>query len=261
MNLQENINRIKNIMGLPERVYNYEPGRNTVPDRLPFDILKLIDAGVVFITPAIDGDPESPTYKEWLNEPGAHLITLYNVEHSSEDDWIKKAITKQADPTPFHRKDLTQDLYDGKYNQILWGLEKLGIDPNAMLYEKTDMNEGLDDTSWMDDEGNKVTLRDLLTISENIPVVDFPVEYLKPYLLDWGGDPEEMIKVKKADLQYPILIFVDNEGNIISIIDGHHRARKAIMLGREFINAKLIPLSSLPDDIGGVFKHLNSEPD
>jgi predicted RNA-binding protein len=141
MNLQEDIDRIKEVMGVPKRVYDYEEGRNTVPDRLPFDVLKLINAGVLFITPAMDGDPESPTYKEWLDEPGSHIITLYNVENSSEDGWIKKAITKQADPTPFHRKDFTQDLYDGKYNQILWGLEKLGIDPNTMLFEPSNIHE------------------------------------------------------------------------------------------------------------------------
>ncbi len=142
MNLQEDIDRIKEVMGVPKRVYDYEQGRNTVPDRLPFDVLKLINAGVLFITPAMDGDPQSPTYKEWLDEPGSHIITLYNVENSSEDGWIRKAITKQADPTPFHRKDFTQDLYDGKYNQILWGLEKLGIDPNTMLFEEQNINEG-----------------------------------------------------------------------------------------------------------------------
>lgn len=123
------------------------------------------------------------------------------------------------------------------------------------------LNESLDNTSWQDDEGNKVTLRDLLAITENTPVIDFPVEQLKPYLLDWNGDPDEMVKVKKADLQYPILIFVNDDLDILSIIDGHHRARKALMLGMEYISAKLIPLSCLPDDIGKVFKHLNSEPE
>jgi hypothetical protein len=45
-------------------------------------------------------------------------------------------------PNTIHRKDFTQDLYDGKYNQILWGLEKLGIDPNTMLFEEQNINEG-----------------------------------------------------------------------------------------------------------------------
>ena len=146
MNLQENIHRIKEVMGVPKRVYDYEQGRNTVPDRLPLDVLKLIDAGVLFITPAIDGDPKSPTYKEWLDESGSHIITLHNIDHSSADSWINKAVTKQADPTPLHTKDFTQDLYDGKYNQILWGLEKLGIDPNTMLFDETNDTMGINES-------------------------------------------------------------------------------------------------------------------
>jgi hypothetical protein len=39
-------------------------------------------------------------------------------------------------------KEVMGDLYDGKYNQILWGLEKLGIDPNTMLFEEQNINEG-----------------------------------------------------------------------------------------------------------------------
>lgn len=150
MNLQENIHRIKQVMGINEvrdgminylshlnpRVYDYDPNRNTVPmeDRYLFDVTKLINAGAAFITPAIDGDPESPTYKEWLDSPSIHFITLKNVMDSSEDGWIHKSITKKADPSPFHRKDFVYDIYDGKYNQILWSLEKLGIDPSSMIF-------------------------------------------------------------------------------------------------------------------------------
>ena len=126
----------------------------------------------------------------------------------------------------------------------------------SRVKELMNINEGLNDTSWTDDDDNTITLQDLLTATEDIPVVDFPVEYLKSHLLDWGGDEKEMKKVDKANLQYPILIFVDDEGNIISIIDGHHRARKAIKLKREFINAKLITFSKLPKEIKKVFKHL-----
>ena len=80
----------------PEMFYDYEEGRNTVPDRLPFDVNKLVNAGVVFVTPAIDGDRESKTYKKWLDEPYSHLITLRNIDHSNKDSWIHKAITKKA---------------------------------------------------------------------------------------------------------------------------------------------------------------------
>ena len=83
MNLQENISRIREVMELNpnERVYDYQKGRDTVSEKLPFDIDKLVDSGVVFVTPAIDGDPNSETYKEWLEEPYTHLISLHNVEH------------------------------------------------------------------------------------------------------------------------------------------------------------------------------------
>ena len=136
MNLQENIRRIlREEMELnpTKRVYDYDPVRDTVPERLPFDIDKLVDSGVVFVTPAIDGDPKSETYKEWTEEPHTHLISLYNVEHSSEDGWIKKAITKGASTEQY--KNFVNKIYDGKYNQILWSLEKLGINPMDMLID------------------------------------------------------------------------------------------------------------------------------
>jgi hypothetical protein len=133
-NLQESIRRI---LSEDSRVYDYDPERNTVPfdERLPFDVDKLLSVGAVFITPAIDGDPKSKTYKKWLNEPYVHLITLKNVLDSNPDSWIHKAITKKGDPESY-RKDFVYKFYDGKYNQILWSLEKLRIDPNDMIEDK-----------------------------------------------------------------------------------------------------------------------------
>ena len=138
-----------------ERVYDYDKERNTVPERLPFDIDKLVNSGVVFVTPAIDGDPNSKTYKEWLEEPYTHLISLYNVEHSSEDGWIKKAITKVA-PTEQY-KNFVNKIYDGKYNQILWGLEKLGINPTDMLID-TNLQENIRRVLREESEDKKLKL-------------------------------------------------------------------------------------------------------
>jgi hypothetical protein len=138
MTLHENIVRIHEIMGIdkPKMVYDYEEGRNTVESRLPFDIDKLVDVGAVFVTPSIDGDPESETYKEWTNEPFSHLITLYNIHHADQDSWIHKAVTKKA-PTNDWKDNLGKKLYDGKYNQILWSLDKLGINPKDILVDET----------------------------------------------------------------------------------------------------------------------------
>jgi len=114
-------------------VYNYEKGRNESPKRLPFDVNKLIDAGAIFITPAIEGDSSSKNYKKFLKRPYTHLITLHNIRHSSPDSWIHTAITRFASPKHWEGKDFANNLYDGKYNQILWSLDELGIPYESML--------------------------------------------------------------------------------------------------------------------------------
>jgi hypothetical protein len=121
------------------------------------------------------------------------------------------------------------------------------------------INEGLHDTSWENDEGDKITLMDLLNATEDIPVRKISVEELKPHLLLWDGDEDEVRKIESADLQYPILIFVNDDGEFITIIDGHHRAQKAARQGLETIRAKVIPINFLPKHIKRVFKHMMSE--
>jgi len=121
------------------------------------------------------------------------------------------------------------------------------------------MNEGLHDTSWQNDDGDKVTLLDLLNATEDIPVKNIPVEKIKSKLLTWDEDDEEVNKIEKADLQYPILIFVDDNNKFISIIDGHHRAQKAVRHKLKTIKAKIIPINSLPKDIRKVFGHLGKQ--
>ncbi len=119
--------------------------------------------------------------------------------------------------------------------------------------------EGLHDTSWENEEGDKITLIELLQVTENIPVQKVPLEWIKPHLLSWDGDDEEVKKIESADLQYPILIFVDDEGNFISIIDGHHRAQKAVRRDMKTIKGKIIPINSLPKKIKKVFGHIEKE--
>ena len=121
------------------------------------------------------------------------------------------------------------------------------------------LNEGLHDTSWQNDKGDKITLVDLLDATEDIPVKNISVNKIKSKLLTWDDDDKEVAKIEKADLQYPILIFVDDDGKFISIIDGHHRAQKAVRHKLKTIKAKIIPINSLPKNIGKVFKHLNKK--
>ena len=119
------------------------------------------------------------------------------------------------------------------------------------------LNEGLHDTSWEDHKGNKITLMDLLIATDHIPVSHISVKKLKHMLLTWDGDNSEIQKIDMADLQYPILIFVNDKGDVLSIVDGHHRAHKAIRQGLETIKCKLIPINSLPDNIRIIFNDIN----
>ena len=121
-------------------VYNYKKGRNTIPERLPFDVNKLIDAGAIFITPSIDGKPTSKNYKKFLKSKHTHLITLYNLKHSSPDSWVHTAVTRFAPPKHWEGEDFSKNLYDGKYNQILWSLNELGIPYESMLIDEVDEN-------------------------------------------------------------------------------------------------------------------------
>ena len=119
------------------------------------------------------------------------------------------------------------------------------------------INEGLHDTSWQNDEGDKITLTDLLNVTKDIPVKKISLNKIKSKLLTWDDDDKEIAKIEKSNLQYPILIFVDDNNKFISIIDGHHRAQKAVRHKLKTIKAKLIPINSLSKDMRKVFSHMN----
>lgn len=139
------------------------------------------------------------------------------------------------------------------------------VKKNILLQEQTNrikemihkINEGLYDTSWSSEQGDKISLIDLLKATEHIPVVEIPVDILRSHLLSWGNDANENIKIDNADLRYPIMVFINDDGGIITIIDGHHRAQKAIRNGLDVIRAKMIPINSLSKNIRKVFSHLN----
>ncbi len=121
------------------------------------------------------------------------------------------------------------------------------------------INEGLRDTSWSNEKGDKITLIDLLDATEDIPIKQISIKKLKPHLLSWDDNPEEIKKIEKADLQYPILIFVTSNGKFLSIVDGHHRAQKAVRNGLKTIKAKIINIDTLPKNIRKVFSHLQNQ--
>lgn len=103
------------------------------------------------------------------------------------------------------------------------------------------------DTAWEDDEGDKITLQDILDMTKNVPQKDYPTEKLAKVVLNWDDNPEEVERVGQVEIskQYPILIMVDEAGKIQWILDGNHRAQKALRAKAKTIPAKLIKPSML----------------
>ena len=109
------------------------------------------------------------------------------------------------------------------------------------------VNEGGADTAWEDEEGNKVTLQDILDMTKNVPQKDYPTEKLAKVVLNWDDNPEEVERIDQVEVskQYPILIMVGEDEKIKWILDGNHRAQKALRSKAETIPAKLIKPSML----------------
>ena len=104
----------------------------------PFNIKKLADKGIVFITKPGDGKGgvENPNW-----EGDASVLTLYNMDKA--EPWMKVAVKNlMPQAIPYIQKDQDKLLYNGKYNQILWGIEKKGLNPEDFyLQEGYSLNE------------------------------------------------------------------------------------------------------------------------
>jgi len=102
-----------------------EGGLYTLVKNNPFDIKKLVDKKIIFVTKPGDG-------KGGVGEPNwegdASTLTLWNM--SKAEPWMKVAIqSPMPEAIPHIQKDQDKLIYNGKYNQILWGIEKKGLNP------------------------------------------------------------------------------------------------------------------------------------
>ena len=84
-------------------------------------------------------------------------------------------------------------------------------------------------------------------MTKNVPQKDYPTEKLAKVVLNWDDNSEEVERIEQVEIskQYPILIMVDEAGKIQWILDGNHRAQKALRSKAETIPAKLIKPSML----------------
>ena len=104
-----------------------------------------------------------------------------------------------------------------------------------------------DTTSWTGLNGKMVTLKQILELTKDIKVEEIETEKLKSKVLNWDGDPDEIKKIEKSDIQYPVLILMNDDNTIKYILDGNHRIQKSIKHNLPTVKAKLIKISILPE--------------
>ena len=105
MNLQENIQRIREMMGMDN-------------SRLTFDIQKLVDDGIIFVTEPGDGQG-GVTKPTW--EGDCSVITLLNLtdEELELNPWRKEAIDRPFPECIPYVQDRQSDWDKEKYQQVI----------------------------------------------------------------------------------------------------------------------------------------------
>jgi hypothetical protein len=104
----------------------------TLVKQNPFNIKKLVDKQILFITKPGDG-------KGGIEEPNwefdSSIITLYNMDKA--EPWMKIAIkSPMPQSIPYIQSNQNKFIYNGKYRQILWGIEKKGLKPEDFYINK-----------------------------------------------------------------------------------------------------------------------------
>ena len=103
-------------------------------------------------------------------------------------------------------------------------------------------------TSWSDDD-NKITLQNILELTKDIKIIEYPTKELASIILEWKNNSKEIKRISQVESsrQYPILIMVNEHNEIQWILDGNHRAQQALINDIETIPAKLIKPSDLDE--------------
>jgi hypothetical protein len=114
------------------------------------------------------------------------------------------------------------------------------------------IDEGLEDTSWTGSSGKKITLQQLLNAIKNYPIIQAPIEKVEKIVIKKDSGGIESDRLSAADVKYPIIIVVDDSNNFKYILDGNHRANKAIISGLKSIPAKLVNIKKLPQEFQDV---------
>ena len=118
--------------------------------------------------------------------------------------------------------------------------------PPKYIQNTQPIKESLDNTTWEAENGQQITLTQLLNATKNYPTYNIPTSSIEKIIIRKTSGGIESDRLKTADTQYPILIVVDDHNNLKYVLDGNHRANKAIDAGQKTIPAKLINIKKLP---------------
>jgi hypothetical protein len=226
-------------------------------ERKRLNVPALIKAGAIFVTyPHDEPGWETDNQEDWAYS----LITLYNVMHggwtSEAKKYLKPASYKKAEQQiNSSAPNLGSDklVYDGKYNQILWSIKKLGIPDNVAFLDNG--NQGVaegkitlsTDPSWY---GATVD-----NYQASGPVVNIPANQLVGFEPDDKmNQPKSKVNVEKivAGLKQgaklpPLLVRKYKNG--YQVLDGHHRFWAYKLLGVKSIPAQIVPAEDV-EEIG-----------
>lgn len=114
-------------------------------------------------------------------------------------------------------------------------------------------------TFWEDEDGKiKVNIKDIIKfLDENdIPVKTVSLDKIKPIIIDQDYKNKNKNRVNASSLEYPIIVIKKN-GKYKSILDGNHRAFKAVNSNAKSIKVREIDLSSpsTPDEYKELFDY------
>ena len=125
---------------------------------------------------------------------------------------------------------------------------------------KRDLKEdGLEDTYWINDKNQKITLKQLLNVIKDYPIVQVATERIEKIVIKKDSGGIESNRLNIADIRHPIIIVVDDIGNYKYILDGNHRANKAIDAGLKSIPAKLVNIKKLPRKFQDILNEVKKE--
>jgi len=110
------------------------------------------------------------------------------------------------------------------------------------------------DTYWQDGD-TKVTIKDVIKHLDAIkaPVKEVSIEKIKPIIIDQDYQGAAKERVQRADLKYPLIVAV-SKGRYKSILDGNHRAFKALANNIDTIKVREVDLDA--KDTPQVYKNL-----